>query len=166
MLALIRRFTGTRAPGLADRVGALPPFSPRNPSTGSHSRGLGYRTRLDTLSASVRAGPDGRGPTAGVCGAGSAPTPPPRRWGIWPGPSPAERAPQSLGTQLPVRARLPLLPAHLGSKPGADLTAISLQEPAGKEGAASGSEETLVRTRFLPAPMHICCLWSSPGLIS
>lgn len=119
-LALIRRFTSTGAPGLADRVGALPPFSPRNPSTGSHSHGLSYRMRLDTLGAGVRAGQDGRGSTADVAGAGSAIAPLPWRWSNWPGPAPAEGAPQSLGAQLPVVARLPLPPVHLRPKAGAE----------------------------------------------
>lgn len=86
----------------------------------SHSHGLSYRMRLDTLGAGIRAGQDGRGSTADVAGAGSAIAPLPWRWSNWPGPAPAEGAPQSLGAQLPVVARLPLPPVHLRPKAGAE----------------------------------------------
>lgn len=152
-LALIRGFTGIRAPGFADRRGALSPFPSQRPLyrlalVRPQQPGCAYTPWVPTFRLRRRV------QTAGFARAGSAPAPPLWRWGIWPMPAPAE-LPQSLSAQLPVLARRPLLPVHLRPKPGSDLTAAPLLEPMG---AASGSEETLVRKRLLPGPMRVCCL--------
>lgn len=68
------------------------------------------------------------------------------------------RGAPSVGTQLPVSlARRLLLPVPLDSKTGVNLTADPLLERA--------SREKVLRTRFLPGPMRVYCLLSSPGFV-
>lgn len=154
-LALIRRCTGTRAPGLADRRGALPPCPSRRPSTRSHSGGLRYPDAPRHLGRPRSSCAGGSRPRESP-GRGVLPRHLSRRRGVWFGSS-GGASPQSSSAQLP--ARRPLQPVRRKPKPGVDLSARPLQEPArAREGAASGSEDTLVRRRLLPGPRRACCL--------
>ena len=58
--ALIPRFTGSRAPGLADGLEALPPFPSLRPFTARTLEASDTRTRLHTLGAGVLAAQAGR----------------------------------------------------------------------------------------------------------
>lgn len=119
-LALIRRFTGTRAPGLADRLGALPPFPSQKPSTRSHSGGLCNPDAPRHLGRPRSSCAGGSRPRESP-GRGVLPRQVSTRGGVWPGSS-GRASPQPLAPSC-------LLGAPC-SQSGSDLSRAQISPPS------------------------------------